>query len=135
MARYHGKNGSAVVGSTGAIAEINDWSLDSSRSMADASAMGEDDSRALPGQKTKSGSITCNFDQSDADGQEALETAHESGVTVTLTLYERTPATGVKYWTGDVWIEKVGRKVPVGGKVERTFGFRSEGAMSRATVA
>lgn len=135
MARYHGKNGKAVVGGTDKVNEVSDWSLDSSRAMADASAMGEDDTRKLPGQKTKSVTITCSYEPADADGQEALVQAHEDGVTVALTLYELPPATGVKYWSGDFWVEKWGEKVPVGGKIERSFSLTSEGPATRQTVA
>ena len=132
--RYHGKDGKAVVSGTGQLNAVTDWSMDSSRSMADASGMGEDDTRKVPGQKSKSVSITCSYDPADSDGQEALVTAHESGVTVALTLYELPPATGVKYWSGDFWVEKFGEKVPVGGKVERSFSLTNEGPCTRLTV-
>jgi hypothetical protein len=135
MARYHGKNGKAVVDGVDQVNEVSDWTIDSSRTLADASQMGEDDTRKLPGQKTHTATITCSHDPADTDGQEALVTAHENGTIVTLTLYEIPSATGVKYWSGDFWVEKWGEKVPVGGKIERTFSLTSEGAVTRQTVA
>ena len=135
MARYHGKNGKAVVGGTDKINELNDWSLDLSRSMADASAMGNDSTNSVPGQYSGSVSITCSYEPADSDGQEAMVTAFMSGATVALTLYELPAATGVKYWSGNFFVEKVGEKVPVGGKVERSFSLKLDGDISRSTVA
>lgn len=135
MARYHGKNGKVIVGGSGVLAEVSDWSMDSSRSMADASAMLEDDTRSLPGQKSRSISITCSYDPDDAAGQEALQTAFENGETSDVTLWELPSATGRKYWSGTIWVEKVGEKVSVGSKVERTYTCRNEGAFTRQTVS
>jgi len=135
MARYHGKNGKAVIGGSDQINEVQDWSLDISVPLADASAMGNAFTNALPGQYSGSASINCSYEPADSDGQEAMVTALLAGTTVTLTLYELPSATGVKYWSGTFWVEKVGEKVPVGGRVERTFGLKLEGALSRLTVA
>lgn len=134
MARYHGKNGKAVVNGTGQVSEVSDWSLSLSRDFADASAMGNDSKNSLAGQYSGTVSITCSYDPSDAAGQESLNDAFLSSTTVALTLYEQPPATGVKYWSADFYVEKADEKVPVGGKVERTFNLRLEGDIQRQTV-
>lgn len=134
MARYHGKNGKAVIGGSDQINEVQDWSLDINVPLADASAMGNAFTNALPGQYSASAQISCSYEPADSDGQEAMVTALLAGTTVALTLYELPSATGVKYWSGNFWVEKVGEKVPVGGRVERTFGLKLEGALTRSTV-
>lgn len=134
MARYHGKNGKAVVGGTDQVNEVSEWTLDVSKSMADASALGNDFTNSVPGQYTGNAQITCSYDQGDSDGQEAMVTAHFADTKVTVTLYERPSATTVKYWSGDFWVEKFSEKVPVGGKVERSFSLRLDGALTRSTV-
>lgn len=134
MARYHGKNGKAVVGGTDKINETSEWSLDMSASFADASAQGNASTNSLPGQYSGSAQITCSYEPADSDGQEALVTAFAAGALVTLTLYELPSATGIKYWSGTFFVEKWSEKVPVGGKVERSFGLRLDGDISRLTV-
>jgi hypothetical protein len=135
MARYHGKNGKAVVGGTDQVNEVSEWDLALSMAFADASAMGNASTNSLPGQYSGTASINCSYEPADSDGQEAMVTAFLAGTTVALTLYEIPSATGVKYWSGDFHVEKVGEKVPVGGKVERTFSLRLEGDITRETVA
>jgi hypothetical protein len=134
MARYHGKNGKAVVGGVDKVNEVNDWTLDVSKSLSDASSLGNDFTNSVLGQYTGNVNLTCAYDPSDSDGQEAMVTAHFADTKVTLTLYELPPATGVKYWSGDFWVEKFGEKVPVGGKVERSFSLRLDSALTRSTV-
>lgn len=135
MARFHGKNGKAQIGGSDQINEVQDWSLDINVPLADASAMGNAFTYSLPGQYSASVSINCSYDSADTDGQEAMVTALLAGSTVALKLWEKTPATGVKYWSGDFWVEKVGEKVPVGGRVERSFGLKLDGAITRGTEA
>lgn len=134
MARYHGKNGKIVIGGTDQVNEVSEWGLDLSRDFADASALGNDSKNSVPGQYSGTASVTCSYDPSDSDGQEAMVTAFMAGTTVAATLYEIPSATGVKYWSGNFYVEKIGEKVPVGGKVERTFSLKLEGDISRATV-
>lgn len=135
MARYHGKNGKAVVGGTDKINETSEWTLDLSRSFADASAQGNDSANSLPGQYNGTAQITCSYEPADSDGQEAMVTAFFSGATVVLTLWELPPATGVKYWSGSFFVEKWSEKTPVGGKVERTFSLKLDGDISRLVQA
>ena len=134
MARYHGKNGKAVVGGVDQVNETSDWSLDLSMDFADGSYQGPASKNSLPGQYSGTAAITCSYDPSDTDGQESMVTAFLAGTTVALTLYELPPATGVKYWSGNFYIEKYGEKVPVGGKVERSYSLRLEGDITRQTV-
>ncbi len=135
MARYHGKDGKAVVGGTDKVNECSGWTLDVSRPHVDASAIGNDYTNGLVGQYSADAEISCSYEPADSDGQEAMVTAFLAGTTVALTLYELPSATGVKYWSGNFFVTKVGEKVNVGSKVERNFSLKLEGALSRSTVA
>ena len=134
MARYHGKNGKAVVGGSDKVNETSDWSMDLDAPMADASAQGNNSRNVLPGQYGGTVSISCSYDPSDTDGQEAMVTAFLAGTSVALTLYELPPVTGVKFWTVTAFVNKVGEKVPKDGKVSRDFSLTIDGDVTRSTV-
>lgn len=136
MARYHGKNGKIVIGTTltARMDECQDWTLDLDAPMDDASYMGPVSRNVLPGQYGGTVSASCSYDPADSDGQEALVTAFLAGTAVTANLFELPSATTVKYWTVSAYVSKVGEKASNKGRVTRDFTLTIDGDVTRNTV-
>lgn len=135
MARFHGKKGKITIGESDQVGEVTDWSHDIDVPMADASFMGNDSRNVLPGQYGAQIQITCNYDHSDTEGQEALVTAMLTGASVTYKLYEAGDTTGYKYWTGSAFVAKSGEKGSVGAKITRDFSLTTDGDITRSSVS
>ena len=136
MARYHGKDGKIVIGAdlNAKVNETQEWNLDIDIALADASAQGNAFTNVLPGQYKATISVECSYEPADSDGQEALVTAALAGTAVTFHLFELPSASGVKKWSGSAFVNKVGEKVPLAGKVTRSFSLTVDGALSRDTI-
>lgn len=130
MATHHGKNGVVKVGSN-AVAEVDSWELTISVSKASDTAMGDDWETHLTGTKAWKGSLSCHWDETDTNGQEALVV----GASVTLNLYPEGTASGATYFTGVATIDDVNVSVSKGGIVSRRFTFEGNGAVTQTTVA
>jgi hypothetical protein len=77
------------------------------------------------GKRTASGSIACNWDETDVNVQNALLADAVGGTTVTLLLY----VNATKYFSVPSYIT-LGADVNIRGVVMRTFNFRSTGTVS-----
>ncbi|WP_178134051.1 phage tail tube protein [Vineibacter terrae] len=129
MATHHGKEGVVKVG-TNTVAETRTWSINQSVETVDDSSQGDGWKSHLVGMPEWDGEMECWWDETDTTGQEALEI----GESVTLNLYPMGAATGAKYYTGTATITRVGMSVPVDGGVSRSFSFKGNGALTKATV-
>jgi hypothetical protein len=129
MATHHGKNGVVKVGSN-AVAEVDRWSARESVDTVDDTAMGDAAQTHLTGIPGWSGQITCHWDETDTNGQEALTI----GASVTLNLYPEGAASGATYKTGTATITEIGLDVTKNGVVSREFSFTGNGALSQTTV-
>lgn len=131
MATHLGIEGQVKIGAN-TVAEVVNFSVESTANTADDSAIGDAWATHLVGMKSWSGSITCHWDETDTNGQEAMTV----GASVTLNLYPEGSTTGDKYMTGTATITSVG--VNVSGNdavIQRTFGFTGNGALTISTAA
>lgn len=129
MTTSHGKNGIVKIGSN-TLAELTEFSWETSAETADDTAMGDAWNTHLIGQKSWRGQATCNFDSSDTNGQVALA----EGASLTFNLYPLGAATSTKYKTGTATVTKVAPSVPLRNKIAVTFSFEGNGALADATV-
>lgn len=132
MGTHHGKDGVVKVGSN-AVAEVDNWSVTESAAVADDTSMGDTWKTHVSGKTINSwnGSLTCHWDESDTNGQEALDI----GASVTLNLYPEGAGTGADYRTGTATITQVGLTVTKDGVTQRSFNFEGNGALTQSTVA
>ena len=131
MSKYHGNSGVVEIGSSNALAEVQNWTYDEEDiDVQDASAMGDTEETPIAsGCKRGSGSIECYWDDDDADGQDQLA----PGDTVTLTLYPSGTASGRKKYAGSAVVTKRGLK---GGKTEMNMiSFEYKGVLTEGTVS
>lgn len=126
MAEMHGKDGKVLVGASTGVSIVA-WGMSNlGPALHDASPL-QDTWETLQGggKRAASGSITCNWDEADANVQNALLADAVAGTTVTLLLY----VNATKYFSVPAYIT-LGADVNARGVVMRTFNFRSTGTVS-----
>jgi hypothetical protein len=129
MGTIHGKAG-VVRNGANPVAEVTEFTVETSVALADDTVMGDDWETHKPGAKKWSGQISCFWDEGDTNGQVALD----EGASVTLNLYPDGVTTGKKYVTGTATIESTSTTVVKDGIATRSFSFTGNGAMTWATA-
>lgn len=133
MATHIGNEGTVAIGAN-TIAEVASWSFTETLEMAEAPALGDTYIKRIAGLKDSSGSITCFWDETDSNGQEAMTV----GATVVLNLYPEGATTGDVYFTGNALITERGTEVSgPNDTVGRTFSFVNvdDSGITQGTVA
>jgi hypothetical protein len=132
MGTHHGKDGVVKVGAN-AVAEVDNWSVTESAEVAEDTAMGDTWRSHIAGKTINSwqGSLTCHWDETDTQGQQALGV----GASVTLGLYPEGTASGATYKSGLATITSVGLTVTKDGVTQRSFNFQGNGALTEQAVA
>ena len=129
MSTFIGKDGAVYVG-TNAVAEVRDFSLESSSEIVNDTVMGDDFMTNKATQKSWSATVNCYYDSSDTTGQLALD----EGATVTLNLYPEGNTSGKTYYTGSVIVTSISRSQSFDGLVEVTFNGTGTGALAETSV-
>ena len=129
MATNIGKDG-AVYNGTNAIAEIRDWSLETTSEVADDTVMGDDWMTHTATQKSWTASFTAFWDPTAASNQLALT----EGASITLKLYPTGNNSGDYEWSGSATITSVSKSASFDGFVEASFSVQGNGALAEATV-
>lgn len=130
MATNIGKDG-AVYSGTNAVAEIKDWSLETTSETVDTTVMGDDWMTHTATQKSWTASFTANWDPSDTNGQQTLT----EGASVTLKLYPTGNTSSNIEWSGTATITSVSKTASFDGMVEASFSAQGDGALAEATVS
>ena len=136
MATHAGHTGSikAVTsvdgtGSPVAVAEVKDWSLETTANLADDTVLGD----AWTSQKltTKSWSTTLNCIWSDDD---AAQDDFVEGGTVQVELYPYGETAGNTKWDGLAIVASVSKSAAADGLVEASFNLTGIGALTPGTA-
>ena len=129
MATKSGKDGLVKV-SSNTVAEVRNWTLDLSADTIEDTVMGATASTYLSGLTTASASFDAYYDESDTNGQQALD----PGSSVTLVLYPEGADSGDIYFTGTALVTSKSVTGTFDGMVEASFGATYTGAVTEATV-
>lgn len=130
MTTHIGSEGSVAVGAN-AIGEVTAFSYETSVEIVPDGALGDTWDTHKAGSKKWSGSVSCNFDPDDTNGQAAMT----EGASVTLNLYPEGSGSGANYVTGTVTISNVQTNVNGNNEItSATFDFVGNGAATRSTV-
>ena len=129
MATHQGKEGSVAIGAND-IAEVTAWTIEESVNLIDDTAMADAAKTHLAGQTSWSGTVSCHWDETDTNGQNALTI----GASVTLNVYPEGDDTGDVYFTGTATVERVRRQTGIDAVISAEFEFTGNGALSRSTV-
>lgn len=129
MATSTGKDGAVYVGAN-AVAEIRDWSLETTSEVVNDTVMGDTWMTNKATQKSWTSSFNAYWDDSDTTGQGALDEGSE----VTLNLYPEGNTSGNTYWTGTAIITSVSKSASFDGLIEASFSATGNGALTEDTV-
>lgn len=129
MATNIGKDGAVYSGSN-AVAEIKEWSLETTSEVADDTVMGDSWMTHTATQKSWTASFTAFWDPTDATGQQTLT----EGASITLNLYPTGNNSGDYEWTGTATITSVSKTASFDGFVEASFSAQGNGALVEGTV-
>ena len=132
MAAYAGKGGTVVIGASGTLNELVSWQLSEKGDQVDVTAMS---SSAGPREFLTTlsewdGQVVMNYDPADADGQELLVANYSASIKV----YPQGSGSGLKYWSGTMFVSSAQRQAAVDGKIQLTVGFKGTGTLTRATT-
>lgn len=130
MATATGKDGAVYVGAN-AVAEIRDWSLETSSEVVNDTVMGDDWMTNKATQKSWTASFNAYWDPSDSTGQGSLDEGSE----VTLNLYPEGNTSTKTYWSGAAIITSVSKSASFDGLVEASFSATGNGALTEDTVS
>jgi hypothetical protein len=129
MATYTGKNGAVYVG-VNAVAEIKDWSLETTSETATDTVMGDSWVTHKPTLKSWTSSFNAIWDDADTNGQLLLV----EGAEVTINLYPTGNNSGDVEWSGAVIVTSVSKTASFDGLVEASFSVTGNGALTTGTV-
>lgn len=129
MATHHGKSGVVKVGAN-SVAEVTQFSITETAETADDSAMGDGARTHKTGLTSATGNITCHWDPSDTNGQQALTV----GASVTLNLYPGGADSGDAEISCTATVTSVSPSAQLDGIVSRSFDFQANGAVTHGTV-
>lgn len=121
-----GKAGKVMIG-TANVAEIKNWSLDTSVDMLDDTVLGDSWKTFIAGLAEWSASAEGVFAvDTDTNGQTALQTAYLAGTSVTLKLY----VSANKFYSGTAYISNMSIEDTVEDIVTVSFEFQGSGQLA-----
>jgi len=129
MANHKGSEGLVKIG-TATVAEVKDWSLSETADTIEDTTMGDVARTRKPSLTSASGTISCFWDETDANGQIAMQAGSE----VALKLYPEGSASGDYFASVSAIITTQDASAAMDGMVEASFSFESNGAVTWATV-
>lgn len=134
MANHVGSEGSVYIGAN-AVAEIKSWSLEVSMNTVSDTSIGDSWETFKAGTLSWSGSIECHWDETDTNGQIALNAAVETPAAVTLNLYPEGNSSTDIYYTGSAYITGISRSGTGNEIISATYSFTGTGSLTESTVA
>ena len=129
MATHVGTSGVVKVG-TNAVAEVVGFNLDETNDTVEDTTLTDTAKSYLVLRKDATGTIECHWDETDTNGQEALDV----GSSVTLNLYPEGADSGDAYYTGTAIVTGASVAVTMDGVISRTFNVQFSGGVSHTTV-
>lgn len=129
MANHKGSEGLVKIG-TATVAEVRDWSLSETAETIDDTAMGDSARTRKPSLTSASGSLSCWWDETDANGQIAMQAGSE----VALKLYPEGSDSGDYFASVSAIITTQDASATMDGMVEASFSWESNGVVTWGTV-
>ena len=129
MANHAGSEGTVKIGSN-TIAEIRSFSIDESHDAIEKTAMGDSYRSFTTGLKSWSGTIECWWDETDTNGQGAMDI----GASVTVVFHPEGSTSGDTILTGTALISSKTINSTADGMVEASYGVQDSGGLTESTV-
>ena len=129
MATHTGLAGTVKIGSD-AISEIVSFSVDETNDTVEATNLTSTAKVYKALRKDATGTIECHWDETDTNGQEALDV----GSSATIELYPEGADAGDAYYTGTALVTGASVAVTMDGIISRTFNVQFTGGVTHTTV-
>lgn len=125
-----------ATGATAAVADVTEWSFESTAEQLDSSVMGACTKSFTAGPVETSGTLTCNWAQAVFASKDAEQALLEAvGTNVKLVLYPAGTTVGnTKYTALSALLTSVRIGASVNGFVQSTFGFFVNGSFTAAAI-
>jgi len=130
MANYSGNSGSVTIGAN-AVAEVLSFDLSEGINVIDNTVVGDAADTHLVGTTNWSGSISCFWDDTDTNGQEAMTI----GASVTIHLLTTGSGSGKIDFNGTASVTSIERSVANNSIITANFSFQGNGALTRSVLA
>ena len=130
MANHRGQEGLVRVG-TAAVAELRSYSLDITQDTIEDTTLGDTFRTYAVGMRSWSGSFTCYWDETDANGQMALSPTGTNAGTATVTFMPEGTATAATTYSGVVVVTGANHSAAFDGMVEATYTFVGTGTLTK----
>ena len=134
MTTHHGNDGSIKIGSN-TVAEVRSFEIEIQQASVEDDVMNDTWETHLRGKKRWTASAELLWDETDTNGQVAIETAQFNSTEVALSLGPEGHTTGDTVYTGNATIENMGIAAAHDGVVTRRVSFKGQGALTKTTVA
>ena len=129
MANHIGNSGDVAIGAN-IVAEIVSWALTENANVVDDTVLGDASTTHKAGLKSWSGSVSCYWDETDTNGQEAMVV----GASVAMHLRpEGAGATNIDF-NGTATIVSIERSVANDSIVTANFNFTGNGDLTRSVL-
>jgi|TARA_B100002019_G_scaffold284769_1_gene292879 hypothetical protein len=129
MATHVGTAGVVKVGAN-AIAEVVGFNIDETNDTVEDTSLTDTAKSYIALRKDATGTIECHWDETDTNGQEALDV----GSSVTLNLYPEGADSGDAYYTGTALVTGASVAVTMEGTISRTFNVQFSGGVTHTSV-
>ena len=129
MATHVGTSGTVKVGSD-AIAEVTGFTLNETSDTVEDTSLTDTSKSYLVLRKDATATVECHWDETDTNGQEALDV----GASVTLNLYPEGSDAGDAYYTGTALVTGADVAVSMDGVISRTINVQFSGGVTHTTV-
>lgn len=125
-----------ATGATAAVADVTEWSFESTAEQLDSSVMGACTKSFTAGPVETSGTLVCNWAQAVFASKDAEQALLEAvGTNVKLVLYPAGTTVGnTKYTALSALLTSVRIGASVNGFVQSTFGFFVNGSFTAAAI-
>lgn len=130
MATQTGKDGAVYIGAN-AVAEIRDFSLETTSEVVADTVMGDDWVTNKPTLKSWTASVNAYWDDTNTTGQGALV----EGAEITLNMYPEGNTSGDTYYYGAAIVTSVSRSQSFDGMIEASFSVTGNGPLTQGAVS
>lgn len=128
MPTHAGSEGTIKIGSD-TLSEIKSFSIEETAEVIEKTKMGDSSRSYLLGLTQFTGTVTLNFDETDA-GQNAATV----GTSITLEVYPEGDSSGDVKFTGTAFVTGLTLNSSFDGIVESELSFQGSGGLTRTTV-
>ncbi len=130
MATHVGTSGLVKWNGSNTVAEVTGFSISETNDTVEDTSLTDSAKSYLVLRKDATATVECHWDETDTNGQEALDV----GTSATLELYPEGADAGDAYYTATAIVTGADVAVTMDGTITRNFSFQITGGVTHNTV-